>query len=123
MFQKSSLRQELVIELYGYTLNKKFYPSKNRASILKRRTPIMILRAPKHFKIGKHILQRYTILFKVLFSIRVAPRFLFRLIQNLNKTNFFICRRLLPYTGTYTTIVLTYRIKFKHKTLFNMTGV
>ena len=77
----------------------------------------MVLRAPKHFKVGKHILYRYTSFFKVLFKVTVASLFLYTLIKNLNKTNFFLCKRLLPYSGTYTTIVLKYKIKFKYKVL------
>ena len=78
----------------------------------------MILRSPKHVKVGKHIIQRYTIFFRVLFRIKIASIVLYSLVQNLNKVNFFICTRLLPYTGTYTTIIQKYKVKFKYKVLF-----
>lgn len=122
LFQKSSLQKKLSLELYGYTFNKQFFPS-NIKYLRKCRTSIMILRAPKHFKVGKHILHYYSNFFRLLFSIAIASPFLPTLIRNSNKTNFFICQRLLPYSGTYTTIVLKYKIKFKYKVSFNMTGV
>ena len=118
MFQKSTINTELRIELYGYTFNKQFIPSKGITKLVKHRTPIMILRSPKHFKVGKHIVQRYTIFFRILFRIKIASVVLYTLVRNFNKVNFFMCIRLLPYTGTYTTIIQKYKVKFKYKILF-----
>ena len=110
MFQKGTLHANLNIELYSYTFNKQFIPFKSIGHMVKRRTPIMILRSPKHFKVGKHIIQRYTIFFRVLFRVNVTPTLLYNLIGNFNKVNFFICMHLLPYTGTYTTIIQKYKM-------------
>lgn len=116
------MQKKLYLELYGYTFNKQFFPSDIK-NLRKRRTSIMILRAPKHFKVGKHILHYYSNFFKLSFSLPTAFLLFPALIESSNKTNFFICKRLLPYSGTYTTIVLKYKIKFKYKVFFNMTGV
>ena len=78
----------------------------------------MVLRSPKHFKVGKHILYRYNIFFKVLFKLDVTTLLLANIIVNTNKTNFNVCRSLLPYTGTYTTLVQKYRLRFKYKVFF-----
>ena len=86
MFQKGTLHANLNIELYSYTFNKQFIPFKSIGHVVKRRTPIMILRSPKHFKVGKHIIQRYTIFFRVLFRVNVTPTLLYNLIgQNISQ--------------------------------------
>lgn len=115
----------ILLPLYVNIYSKKFTDNKRLGGegiiTKKGKQPLMFLKSPKHFKVGKQIILKTHYKF---FSTSVVQHFIkFQYAINCsNKALFFIFNKYLSKSTVYSLSTLKYKVNFKIKIIFNWLG-